>query len=102
MMSSLDWAGLAPAIAAAVQTAAVVVQVYWDRRDRGAWMTQHPVFGEPVPARVEHAAYGSLSVHVQIATTQTSGAAVSVIVRVGEAGGVDGQALPPVKEYGPW
>ncbi|MFE5710625.1 hypothetical protein ACFQ7J_07350 [Streptomyces sp. NPDC056501] len=43
MTSSLDWAGLVPVVAAAVQTAVAVVQVYWDRRDRGAWVTQHPV-----------------------------------------------------------
>lgn len=100
MMSSLDWAGLAPAIAAAVQTAAVVVQVYWDRRQRGAWMTQHPVFGEPVPARAPRPAAGSLSVHVQLdGVLQTSGTPVSVMVRVS---GMDGQALPSVKEHGPW
>jgi hypothetical protein len=102
MMSSLDWAGLAPAIAAAVQTAAAVVQVYWDRRQHGAWMTQHPVFGEPVPARVEHATHGCPCVHVQIGMHQVSRTPVSVVVRVGEAGGMDGQALPPAKEHGPW
>ncbi|MFC8763363.1 hypothetical protein ACFUAG_21920 [Streptomyces sp. NPDC057193] len=100
MMSSLDWAGLAPAIAAAVQTAAVVVQVYWDRRQRGAWMTQHPVFGAPVPARTPRPAPGSLSVHVQLGgVLQTSGTPVSVIVRVSD---MDGQALPSAKEHGPW
>lgn len=102
MTSSLDWAGIAPAIAAAVQTAAVVVQVYWDRRQRGALITRHPVFGEGVPARAEHAAHGSLSVHVQINAPEASGAAVSVIVQVGGAGGVDGQVLPASKEHGPW
>ncbi|SEE59542.1 hypothetical protein SAMN05428939_8048 [Streptomyces sp. TLI_105] len=101
MMSSLDWAGLAPAIAAAVQTAAAVVQVYWDRRQRGARMTQHPVFGEPVPARIERSVHGSCFVHVEIDMTQVSRTAVSVIVRVGEADGMD-HALPSAKEHRPW
>ncbi|MFJ3902886.1 hypothetical protein [Streptomyces sp. NPDC090025] len=32
MTSSLDWAGLVPALAAAVQVTAAAAQVYWDRR----------------------------------------------------------------------
>ncbi|MBT2439970.1 hypothetical protein J7E93_07515 [Streptomyces sp. ISL-36] len=102
MTSSLDWAGLATVIAAAVQSAAAVVQVYWDRQQRGAWMMQNPVFGEPVPARVEHPTHGSLSVHVQIGVLQPSRPPVSVTVRVGEAGGMDAQSLPSAKEHGPW
>jgi hypothetical protein len=101
MMSSLDWAGLAPAIAAAVQTAAVVVQVCWDRRQRGHWMTQHPVFGEP--ARAERPAPGFLSVRVEIeGVLQASRTPVLVIVRACEAGGGDERVLPSAKEHGPW
>ncbi|ALO13592.1 hypothetical protein AQF52_8011 [Streptomyces venezuelae] len=102
MTSSLDWAGLAPAIAAAVQTAAVVVQVYWDRRQRGALMTQHPVFGETVPARVEPMAHDFVSVRVRIGVEHAPSAAVSVIVHVAGADGADGKALPAAKEHGPW
>ncbi|MGW2016782.1 hypothetical protein [Streptomyces sp. NPDC001927] len=101
MMSSLDWAGLVPAIAAAVQTAAVVAQVYWDRRQRGARMTRRPVCGEPVPGCVGPEARGCLAVHVQVGVLP-SRALVSVIVRVGEAGGANGMPLPPAKGHGPW
>lgn len=102
MTSSLDWAGLATVVAAAAQSAAAVVHVYWDRQQRGARMTPHPVFGGPLPPRVEHPAHSSLSVQVQIGVLQPSRTPVTVIVRVGEAGGMDGQALPSAKEHGPW
>ncbi|MFE5484101.1 hypothetical protein [Streptomyces sp. NPDC056527] len=102
MTSSLDWAGLAPVIAAAVQSAAALVQVYWDRRQRGARIPQRPVFGGPVAECVEHPAHGSPSVQVQIRVRQPPHTALSVTVHVSEAGGEDGQALPSAKEHGPW
>lgn len=41
MTSSLDWAGLVPAVTATAQAVAVMVQVYWDRRQRGTRATEH-------------------------------------------------------------
>jgi hypothetical protein len=41
MTSSLDWAGLVPAVTATAQAAAAMVQVYWDRRQRGTRTTEH-------------------------------------------------------------
>lgn len=35
MTLSLDWAGLVSAVTATAQAAAVMVQMYWDRRQRG-------------------------------------------------------------------
>lgn len=59
MTSSLDRDGLVPAVTATVQAAAVMVQVYWNRRQRGTRTTEHddcrrlPDPGEaPCPTRV--------------------------------------------------
>ncbi|MFJ9026725.1 hypothetical protein ACIRPU_43345 [Streptomyces sp. NPDC102259] len=41
MTSPLDWAGLVSAVTATAQAAAVMVQVYWDRRQRGTGTTEH-------------------------------------------------------------
>ncbi|MFH8717668.1 hypothetical protein [Streptomyces zaomyceticus] len=101
-MTSLDWAGMVPAVAAAVQTAAVVVQVYWDRRRRGAAPAQCPA-GCRLPAPCAgHPEIAMPGVHVQIGVLPSACGLVAVTVRAVQAGGVDGEMLPPAKEHGPW
>lgn len=99
MMPSLDWAGRAPAIAAAAPTAAVVVQAYRDRRPRGA-STQRPAFGHPGTMRANDPAHGS--VRVQTGTLRPFPIAASVTAQTGKGSGTDGQAVPTAKEHGPW
>jgi hypothetical protein len=97
MTSSLDWAGLAPALAAAVQAAAVMVQVYWDRRERGARTTQHDALGP------ETAGPGAPPAGVRITVVMAGPGHVSVSVRAdGGVAGAGGLPVPPAKEHGPW
>ncbi|GGR48109.1 hypothetical protein GCM10010497_59350 [Streptomyces cinereoruber] len=99
MMPSLDWAGRAPVIAAVAQTAAVVVQAHRDRRPHGA-STRRPAFGHPGPVYADDPAHGS--VRVQTGTLRPFSIAASVTVQAGKGSGMDGQAVPAVKEHGPW
>jgi hypothetical protein len=95
MTSSLDVAGLAPAVAAAVQAAAVVVQLYWDRRQRTAGTTHKPAArGTERDGRSADPAI----VHVHVVRQGAGDVAVSV--RIG--GGTGDMALQPAKEHGPW
>ncbi|MGW8357685.1 hypothetical protein [Streptomyces wedmorensis] len=95
----MDWAGIVPAVAAAVQIAAVVVQVYWDRRQHTASMTPHPD-GACCPVCAEDLVTVTAGVAVQVGTVASvrTSSSVAVIVRVGEGG----ELLPRVKEHGPW
>lgn len=95
MTSSLDVAGIAPAVVAAVQAAAVIVQVYWDRRQRTAGTTQ-----TPDPLRAARKAVGGGPVVVRVHLGSRGGGDAVVLVRVGDGAG--GATLRPVKEHGPW
>ncbi|MFD7978784.1 hypothetical protein [Streptomyces sp. NPDC059071] len=98
MTSSLDWAGIVPAVAAAVQSVAVVVQVYWDRRQRGAGTTQRRDAREVAAPCGERTA-GVHALRLEISVVPSSHAPVAVCVHVAGASGV---ALPPGKEHGSW
>ncbi|MEU9298511.1 hypothetical protein [Streptomyces sp. NPDC048266] len=97
MTSSLDVAGLVPAVAAAVQAAAVVVHMYWERRQLAAGTTE------------DHAAHSAWAnrhgdgevVLVQVRVEPPFSGDVAVAVRIGGgSGGMDAPA--PEKEHGPW
>ncbi|MFI8287862.1 hypothetical protein ACIGBL_01840 [Streptomyces sp. NPDC085614] len=96
----MDWAGLVPAgVAAAAQIAAVVAQVYWDRRQRTTPPAQHPA-DALCPARAEDLVVtvaAAITVQVGPSTSSQAPRSVSVIVRV-----VGDGKLPPSKEYSRW
>ncbi|WP_367203996.1 hypothetical protein [Streptomyces hydrogenans] len=98
----MDWAGIAPAIAAAVQSAAVVVQLCWERRQRRALAPQHPVFGELVPTPAGGAVHSSCFFDIRIGLHQIPHGPVSVTVRVETPEGTAGHGPAPAKEHGPW
>ncbi len=101
MTSSLDWAGLASAVTATAQAAAVMVQVYWDRRQRGLRTTEHedcrrtPLHGKAsLPDTRVVRVQVSLAVHTR----------TSVTLDVFMGGGANG-AYPsslPAKGSRPW
>ncbi|MEU5415695.1 hypothetical protein [Streptomyces clavifer] len=96
MTSSLDVAGLVPAVAAAVQAAAVVVQMYWGRRQRTAETIQKPADLEAVRSRRN----SSQAVLVQVRVCPHVADEVAVSVCLG--GSAAGMELEPSKEDGPW
>ncbi|MET9793769.1 hypothetical protein [Streptomyces canus] len=99
MTSSLDWAGLASAVTATAQAAAVLVQVYWDRRQRGTRTTDHegcrrmPHHGKATDTRV---------VRVEVSVAAHARPSVTLVVLMdGGADGADPISLP-AKGYRPW
>jgi hypothetical protein len=102
MTSSLDWAGLVSAVTATAQAAAVMVQVYWDRRQqRGTRTTEHddcrrmPHHGKaPLP--------NTRVIRVQVSVAAHARTSVTLVALVD--GGADGSdPFPlPVEEYRPW
>ncbi|MFD3565914.1 hypothetical protein [Streptomyces sp. NPDC058667] len=96
MTLSLDMAGLVPAVAAAVQAAVVVQQVYCDRRQRGTAAAQEPRVHSSVPAPTAETA--TVLVQVCLSLPASTSGVVSVHVG-GSAGGVVPGAA---KEHGPW
>jgi hypothetical protein len=101
MTSSLDWTGLVSAVAATAQAAAVMVQVYWDRRQRGTRTTEHDDC-----RRLPHHGEASLPknrvVRVQVSVAAHARTAVTLVVLVdGGADGVCPLSLP-VKGYRSW
>jgi hypothetical protein len=102
MTSSLDWAGLVSAVTATAQAAAVMVQVYWDRRQRGTRTTEHddcrrvPHHGEKTTLPDTHA------VRVQVSVAAHASTSVTLVVLVDDgADGADTFSLP-AKGYRPW
>ncbi|MGN9760172.1 hypothetical protein [Streptomyces sp. SD31] len=101
MTSSLDWAGLVSAATATAQAAVVMVQVYWDRRQRGTRTTEHEEC-----RRMPHHGKASLPdtrmVRVQVSVAAHARTSVTLVVLVdGGADGVDPISLP-AKGYRPW
>ncbi|MFI8966991.1 hypothetical protein ACIGO8_33330 [Streptomyces sp. NPDC053493] len=97
MTWSMDWAGLVPAAAAGVQIAAVVVQVYWDRRQRSVSTAPHRE-GDACPACADASVTRAPGITVQVGVATPAPGPSSVIVRVSESG----KLLPRVKEHGRW
>ncbi|MFJ8871316.1 hypothetical protein ACIRD6_36895 [Streptomyces sp. NPDC102473] len=96
MTSSLDVAGLIPAVAAAVQAAATVVQMYWGRRRRTAETMQKPA----APQTVRNRRNNHQAVIVRVHLCSPSAGEVAVSVRIdGSAGGM---ALELSKEHHAW
>lgn len=101
MTSPLDWAGLVSAVTATAQAAAVMVQVYWDRRQCGTRTTEHedcrrmPDHGNASPP-------GTPVVRVQV--NVEAQARTSVTLAVLADGGADGANLVslPAKGNRPW
>lgn len=91
MTSSLDVAGLVPAVAAAVHAAAVVVQMCWDRRQRTAEATQAGASGAEW-----HRCEAGLAALVTVRVAPGGAAEVAISVRAG------GAYQERTKENGPW
>ncbi|MGW7130122.1 hypothetical protein ACWGIA_17500 [Streptomyces bobili] len=100
MTSSLDWAGLVSAVTATAQAAAVMVQVYWGRRQRGTRTTAH----EGCRRLPDHGK-GSLPdsvVRVQVSVAAHASTSVTLVVLVdGGTDGTDPFSLPS-KGSRPW
>ncbi|MGA4960414.1 hypothetical protein [Streptomyces lavendulocolor] len=96
MTSCLAMSELAAVAAAVVQTAAAVVQVWWDRRSHWAGTALEPgaVDAEPFPAT------NPGPVGVRIAVLPPAQVEISVFLPAG--GGTASGLQGPVKENGPW
>lgn len=101
MTSSLDWAGLVSAVTATAQAAAVMVQVYWDRRQRGTRTAEHEGC-----RRMPHHGKASLPdtrvVRVQVSVATHARTPVTLVLFMdGGADGADPFPLP-AKGCRPW
>jgi hypothetical protein len=100
MTSSLDWAGLVSAVAATAQAAAVMVQVYWDRRQRGTRTTEHEE-GRRMPRHGKASLPDTRVVRVQVSVAAHARTSVTLVVLA--YGGADGAPFSlPAKGYRPW
>ncbi|CAL9667695.1 hypothetical protein SUDANB15_07284 [Streptomyces sp. enrichment culture] len=101
MTSSLDWAGLVSAVTATAQAVAVMVQVYWDRRQRGTRTTEHDDCRR-VPRYGKASLPEARVVRVQVSVGAHARTPVTLVVLVdGNADGAD-LSSPSVKGYRPW
>jgi hypothetical protein len=101
MTSPLDWAGLVSAVTATAQAAAVMVQVYWDRRQRGTRTTEH----EDCRRLPPHGTASLLDARVvRVLVDVEVQARTSVVLFVVVDGGADGaySFSLPTKGYRPW
>ncbi|MET9970627.1 hypothetical protein ABZZ80_33115 [Streptomyces sp. NPDC006356] len=101
MTSSLDWAGLMSAVTATAQAAAVMVQVYWDRRQRGLRTTEHEDC-RCTPHHGKASLPDTRVVRVQVGLAVQARTSVTLVVLVdGSADGTYPSSLP-AKGYRPW
>ncbi|MFD5589428.1 hypothetical protein ACFWII_37275 [Streptomyces sp. NPDC127063] len=101
MTSSLDWAGLVPAVAAAAHVAAVMVQEYWDRRRRGARTTERDGCRH-VPDRSKPFVPETRVIDVRVCVAAPAGTPVTlVVIAAGGSDGADALSLS-VKGYHLW
>ncbi|MFD0367676.1 hypothetical protein [Streptomyces sp. NPDC127114] len=92
----MDWAGLVPAAAAAVQIAAVAVQAYWERRQRTVLMRHTD--GSSCPAHTDDPVTVTAGITVQVGIVATAPDSPTVIVHVSESR----MLLPLAKERDRW
>jgi uncharacterized protein (DUF849 family) len=101
MTSSLDWTELVSAVTAAAQAAAVMVQVHWDRRQRGTRTTEHDDCRR-LPHHGKASLPNSCVVRVQVSVAAHAPTSVTLVVLVDD--GANG-AYPfslPAKGYRSW
>ncbi|MEU0032063.1 hypothetical protein [Streptomyces sp. NPDC006335] len=94
MTSSLDWAGFVSAATATAQAAAVMVQVYWDRSQRGTGTAER----EGCPRKPHHGKAflpDTRVVRVKVSVKTTARMSVTLVVlEDGGAGGAGSSSLP--------
>ncbi|MEV8628607.1 hypothetical protein [Streptomyces sp. NPDC051079] len=99
MTSCLAVSELAAVAAAVVQTAAVVVQVWWERRSHrtGTALELGAVDAEPSPATGPGPFGVRIAVHPSVQTVE-----IAVFLTSGPAAAGPAGPQGPVKENGPW
>lgn len=101
MTSSLDWAGLIPAVTATAQAAAVMVQVYWGQRQRGTRTTKHHECCSG-PHHTKSSPPDTRTARVEVSLTAPASTSVTLVFLANGGANSPSPYSLPAKDYRPW